>query len=249
MAKKHQYRASAAEKKKRQEEAQRQKTKAFLEKHKLHLIIAAAALVVVIVAAVLINNSIYYAGSLKVQEDKIVGAQENWLIKNLGPPSKPKYYKMGEVDLPEGYKSLGGLLSDQKEQNFFFATEDETAPISQYTVMVMKNSNAKADAARNSDNTSYINGDFNVYNQSIAGHDVHLRMGVCENQTADADGNFVSFIGYYRILAAYVETADNCTIKVTCFTPDYPTLEDMPTDEEMMAYLEPIFSNIRVEEN
>ena len=93
MAKKHQYRASAAEKKKRQEEAQRQKTKAFLEKHKLHLIIAAAALVVVIVAAVLINNSIYYAGSLKVQEDKIVGAQENWLIKTWAPLPNPSITK------------------------------------------------------------------------------------------------------------------------------------------------------------
>ena len=248
MAKKHQYRASAAEKKKRAAEAQRRQTKAFFEKYSKHLIIAAIALAVIIAAAVIVSNSLYYKGSLAVKDGKVEGYQENWLVKNMGSLSKPKYFKMGEVDLPQGYKSMGALVSDKTEQNFFFAAEDPAAPISQYTVLVMKNSNAKADAAVNSDNTNYMNGEFNVHNAQIAGHDVHLRMGICENYNADAEGNFVDFLGYYRFFTAYVNTRDNCTIKVPGFTPDYPTLEEMPTDEEMIASLEPVFAAIRTAE-
>lgn len=248
MAKKHQYRASAAEKKKRKAEAQRRQTKAFFEKYSRHLIIAAIALVVIIAAAAIVSNSVYYKGSLSVKDGKVEGYQENWLVKNMGSLSKPKYYKMGEVDMPQGYKSLGALVSDKTEQNFFFAAEDPAAPISQYTVLVMKNSNAKADAAVNSDNTSYMNDEFTVHNAQIAGHDVHVRMGVCENYNADSEGNLTDFLGYYRILAAYVNNADNTTIKVTGLTPDYATLEEMPTEEEMIAYLEPVFAAIRTAE-
>lgn len=106
MAKKHQYRASAAEKKKRAAEAQRRQTKAFFDKYTKHLIIA---------AAVIVSNSLYYKGSLAVKDGKVEGYQENWLVKNMGTLSKPKYFKMGEVDLPQGYKSMGALVSDKME--------------------------------------------------------------------------------------------------------------------------------------
>lgn len=248
MAKKFQYRASAAEKQKRKQEKQKARQQAFWQQHKNHLIIGAIALAVVIIAACLICNGIYYKGALPVKDGKVTGTEANWLVKNMGTPSKPKYMKLGEADIPEGYKSLGPLVSDKNEQNFLISAEEPAAPINQYTVLVMKNSNAKADAAVNSDNTSYINGAFNVYNRTLGGNDVHMRMGICENHEADSEGNFVNFLGYYRILTAYVNTAENCTIKVTAFTPDYPTLEEMPTDEEMIANLEIVFAGIRTEE-
>ena len=113
--------SSAAEKKKRAAEAQRRQTKAFFDKYTKHLIIAAIALAVIIAAAVIVSNSLYYKGSLAVKDGKVEGYQENWLVKNMGSLSKPKYFKMGEVDLPQGYKSMGALVSDKTEQNFFFA--------------------------------------------------------------------------------------------------------------------------------
>ena len=77
---------------------------------------------------------------------------------------------------------------------------------------------------------------------------VRVSLNRGEWRASSAEGERFTDPGYYRILTAYVNTRDNCTIKVTGFTPDYPTLEEMPTDEDMIASLEPVFAAIRTAE-
>lgn len=248
MAKKHQYRASAEEKRKRKEALQKQKTKEFFQQHKLHLIIAAAVLVVLIVVGVLISNSRYYAGSLEVKDNAIVGMEENWLVRNMGDYNRPKYYKLAEVNLPENYESKGALTSDPLENNFFIAALDENAIMNQYTVLAMKDTDAKTTSA-----SALLNGSFiregEMQEMDWNGKTVYVTIGVCENFEYDDEGNPVQSLGYYKLITASVDCSMNSCIKVTSLSPDYATLEEMPSDADVLAALEPILATITLEEN
>lgn len=248
MAKKHQYRASAEEKRKRKEALQRQKTKEFFQKYKLHLIIAAVVLVALIAAAVIISNVRYYAGSLQVKNDAIVGIQENWLVRNMGSYDKPKYYKMAEVNIPENYESMGSFASDDLEQNFMIRSTDETAPLSQYTVLVSKDTDAKTTAASALLNASFIQ-EGDLQETSLNGQTVYVTTGICEDHEYDDEGNPSNFLGYYKLITATMDASLDSCITLTFITPDYATLEEMPGQDEIIAALEPIVAGITLEEN
>lgn len=247
MAKKHQYRASAAEKRKRKEALQKQKTQEFFRKNKQFLIITAAVLVVLIVAAVLLSNKLYYTGALQVKDNAIVGMQDNWLVKNMGSMNKPKYVKIAEVDIPENYENKGPLTSDKLENNYLVAALDENALINQYTVLVMKDDDAKTTAASGLLNSAFIR-EGEMQEVMLNGRTVYVTTGLCEDQMADAEGNFTDFLGYYKLISASMDTPKGGCVKVTGFTPNYQTLDEMPTDEDVLAALENIFANIRLEE-
>lgn len=248
MAKKHQYRASAEEKRKRKEAMQKQKAQDFFRKHTLHLIIAAAVLVAVIVVAVLISNNRYYAGSLEVKDNAIVGMEENWLVRNMGDYNRPKYFKLAEVNLPENYKSNGPLTSDPLENNFFMAALDENALMNQYTVLAMKDTDAKTTSASALLNSTFIR-EGEMHEISRNDKPVYVTIGVCENFEYDDQGNPIQSLGYYKLITASMDCAMNSCIKVTALSPDYATLEEMPSDTDVLAALEPILATITLEEN
>ena len=107
---------------------------------KLALMISAGVLVL----AVILFAIFYSDGSLPVK--KVLegeGAQattknvvqvpegENWLIINKGTSSKPKYYKLGSIDLPDTYRTdeEWSVGSDSNIKQYHLLPNDEASPI------------------------------------------------------------------------------------------------------------------------
>lgn len=77
---------------------------------------------------------VYDDGSLPVRGGAIVGAQDNWIITDLGK-RRAKYYHLADIDTPEGYRLLeDSILSppdtDSLATTFTFEPEDADAGIS-----------------------------------------------------------------------------------------------------------------------
>lgn len=66
---------------------------------KFGIIFSVAALIL----AVILFFALYDDGSLPMQDGAPVMAGENWLIVNKGSSGDPKYYKVGEINTPDGY--------------------------------------------------------------------------------------------------------------------------------------------------
>lgn len=100
----------------------------------------AIAVVVVILALIVWYNFIYDDGSLKVRNDALVDAQDNWLVADLGDGKNSEYYKIATVDTPEGY-----VLSDEDvdgtstavdlRTSFVFKPVDEDSPLNYVYVL------------------------------------------------------------------------------------------------------------------
>ena len=118
------------------------------EKTQKNLKIAAIAVLAVILALLVWYNFIYDDGSLKVSKDAIVGAEENWLISDLGKGKNSNYYKIATVDVPDGYvkseEDVDGTYSEvQLRTNFVFEPADETNPL-EYVYVIGVNSTPQA---------------------------------------------------------------------------------------------------------
>lgn len=263
MPKKHQYRASAQEKKERQEALRKEKNAAFWAKYKMPVIIGAAALVILIVAIVLIINAASAKGSLKVVDGKVEGLQENWLVDNLGTEKRPRYFKIAEVNVPEGYKNLGKVVNDTVEQNFMLAGMDEDTLMEQVLIMNMPGKDAADMAAAMNESTQgmlYVLEAQEPVHTTIAGKDVHYRVLTCADMKYDADGQPVAALGIYQAIGAYTDLKDNNCLMVYMTTKTFApkaaegeedkvyTPEDLlPTEEDLMDAMEELFAGIVIE--
>lgn len=79
------------------------------ERTRKSIICALIALAAVIVLVVVWYYGIYDDGSLKIRNQAVVGAEDNWLIGKLDKGKNSEYYKLGTVETPEGYE-----LTDEK---------------------------------------------------------------------------------------------------------------------------------------
>ena len=62
-----------------------------------------------IVLVVVWYYGFYDDGSLKIRNQAVVGAEDNWLIGKLDKGKNSEYYKLGTVETPDGYE-----LTDEK---------------------------------------------------------------------------------------------------------------------------------------
>lgn len=243
MAKKHQYRASAAEKKKRQAEMQKQKNAEFWAKYKKPLFIGAIALVAVIFVIVLIINTNAAAGSIPMKNGKLVGVQPNWLVDKLGGENSKHYFKVAEVNIPDGYKDLNGLKNDPLEQNFFLAPTAEDAMVENVLIMSMPGDTPRELAAKFEGNGDYllISEPMQV---EIAGKDVHMKLLTCATYEMGPDGAPGNDSGVYYMMATYTEAMKDGSLMVCLTTKDFPSMEDLPAMEDLMDALEEIYAGI-----
>ena len=79
------------------------------ERTRKSIICALIALAAVIVLVVVWYYGFYDDGSLKIRNQAVVGAEDNWLIGKLDKGKNSEYYKLGTVETPEGYE-----LTDEK---------------------------------------------------------------------------------------------------------------------------------------
>lgn len=79
------------------------------ERTRKSIICALIALAAVIVLVVVWYYGFYDDGSLKIRNQAVVGAEDNWLIGKLDKGKNSEYYKLGTVETPDGYE-----LTDEK---------------------------------------------------------------------------------------------------------------------------------------
>ena len=60
-------------------------------------------------------------------ESDVAVLNTNWLITDLGSSSKPKYYKLAEISLPDGFYRRQDTNKSDQETDFWFYPEDEAA--------------------------------------------------------------------------------------------------------------------------
>lgn len=245
MAKKHQYRASAAEKKMRQAELQKQKNAEFWAKYKKPLIIGAAALIIIVIAAVLIINGTAAAGSIPMKGGELVGVEANWLVDKLGGEKSRNYFKVAEVNIPDGYKDLGGIKNDPLEQNFFLVPTAEDAMVENVTIMSMPGKTPQDLAAKFEGSGDYllISEPMQV---EIAGKDVHMKLITCAQYELNANGNSENDSGVYHMIATYTKAMKGGSIMVCLTTKDFPGLDTLPAMEDLMDALEEIYAGITI---
>ena len=97
------------------------------KKKMLYICIAVAA----VIALVLIwYYGIYNDGSLKVKNNAVVGAQENWLIGQRSGGKNRKYYHIADVAEIQDYTPVEGSASTGPATSFSLNNEDYTMYIS-----------------------------------------------------------------------------------------------------------------------
>lgn len=79
------------------------------ERTRKSILCALIALAAVIVLVVVWYYGFYDDGSLKIRNQAVVGAEDNWLIGKLDKGKNSEYYKLGTVETPDGYE-----LTDEK---------------------------------------------------------------------------------------------------------------------------------------
>lgn len=243
MAKKHQYRASAAEKKKRQAEQQKQKSAAFWAKYKTPAIIGAAAVIVVVIAVILIINGTAAAGSIPMKGGELVGVESNWLVDKLGGENSKNYFKVAEVNMPDGYKNLGGMTNDPLEQNFFFAPTAEDAMVENVIIMSMPGKKPQDLANGLGENLDYLMVSEPVQ-MEIAGKNVHMRILIGSNYEMNTSSVVSNDSGVYYFIGAYTDAMKGGSVMVCLTTKDFPSIETLPAREDIMDALEEVFAGI-----
>lgn len=245
MAKKHQYRASAAEKKKRQEAQRKQKNAEFWAKYKTPLIIGAVALITIVIAAVLIINSIAASGSIPVKKGALEGVQPNWLVDNLSTGKRARYFKIAEVNIPDGYVNEGSMGNDKLEQNFYLVPTAEDAMVESVIIMSMPRKSPKELAAGLGDNLNYLMISDPVQVE-IAGKQVEMRVLPCVDYGLDPNVTANQEYGVYYFIGTYTEAMQDGSVMVCLTTKDYPNLESLPAMEDIMDALEEIYAGITI---
>lgn len=59
-------------------------------------------------------------------ESEVAVLNTNWLITNFGSSSKPKYYKLAEISVPDGFYRRQDTNKSNQETDFWFYPEDES---------------------------------------------------------------------------------------------------------------------------
>ncbi|MBE5773121.1 MAG: hypothetical protein E7337_04225 [Clostridiales bacterium] len=115
-----------------------QKDKAAESDREFKRIIMGLAAFVLIVAIVMIGVKVYdNIGLIKVKDSVIQDVQDNWVLKNTGNNSKPRVFKMAEINnAVEGYTMTELERNVQTTQAHYFMADDENNPIEMYYVVV-----------------------------------------------------------------------------------------------------------------
>ena len=93
------------------------------------MIIGFAVIVIALICVLVLPDALEARHLLKVKDGAIVGAEDNWLIRNVSDTSKAKYRKIAEVNPADGYaldQSTGGVSDDLETMFYFDPTEDNT---------------------------------------------------------------------------------------------------------------------------
>lgn len=181
------------------------------------------------------------------KKGQLENVEPNWLVDNLGDEKNKLYYKIAEVNIPDGYKDLGGLKNDPLEQNFFLAPTAEDAMVENVLIMSMPGQKPQDMAAKFEGSGDYllISEPMQV---ELAGKDVHMKLITCANYSMDAYGTTTNSIGLYYMVASYTSARKEGSLMVCLTTRDFPSMEELPSKEDIIFELENIYTGINIME-
>ncbi|MBE5781768.1 MAG: hypothetical protein E7329_00470 [Clostridiales bacterium] len=241
MAKKYQQRTHVSVRKKKEEEKKLAQRRAFYAKHRKQILIGIAALVLVIVLGSLAWDYFYAPnGSMRVFMGNLIGAEETDIIKDLGTSSKPRYYKLGAMETPEGYEEGDyGLTTTAVsfDQKFYFVATDEAKTINNVYIAGVPNKTGAQMMEVLASNEMYAM-QTEARTAEIAGHPVTYLYA--QNMPNSEDETI-----YYSSLVIYADTIQNSSVLINCSSAHAP-LDQVPTEEAMLAEVEGILSCLTI---
>ena len=222
------------------------KRKAFLKKYRKLFTFGIPTLVVLVIGIwLIIKATTGPSGSIPNFFGNLQGVQEDWIVTNQGTDSKPRYYKMGTFEKPEGYTRDSGfnVSSDKADQTFYYTADDETAVIQSIYVSGVRNKTAR-EMLDTIVNYSMFYGEPLISEEPIAGHEAKWVLGMLnddENATEESEPE----IGH-RQITIYIDSVQNACILALLSTQS-TALDEIPSDEEVRAAAEKLLAHLTVE--
>jgi len=177
-------------------------------------------------------------------ESDVAVRNTDWLVVNLGTTNHPKYYKFGEVELPEGYFRSQQTNKKRQETDFWFYPEDPEDPIS-YIYVCGNDGDYKEMPAKTA---SYLPANTGVQeigevkNATLGGYDAYYYSYTASNQYDDSD-----VVEYTQSLNCYLPAGRNRMV-VILVSIDADSEEDFITEEELLARAEEVASCLYIGE-
>ncbi|MBQ8554374.1 MAG: hypothetical protein IJ438_00740 [Clostridia bacterium] len=280
--KKHVNYGTAAARRRNQEKAkaaeQAAKEREFWKAHGKQIAIGA---VCVIVAILIIWLGLKWfrgpGGSIPNWFGTLRNTEENWIIKNTGSSSSPKYFHLADFDAPEGYTPENfSYTTDDLEQDQYYVTNDETATVESLYVTGIANNDAASMAANLVMYATMYDTQTEAKQTTIGDYDVHYAYVVYDQtetaettettETADAadttEDTETSETGdaaeetaevaetetiAYSSLSMYIDAPADSSVLVLLNSHVVPTAE-VPTEEQLLAEAEAILANLTIAE-
>lgn len=206
---------------------------------KIGLAFCAGALVL----AVILFFALYNDGSLPMENGEPVLGGERWLVANVGTSAAPKYYKVGEVDAPQGFHQDGEAEWLSSLLVYTFRPEAEQSPVSGYSVVgINRAPHANAESAR----ANYV-----AYGAAVELSDIET-MQLADGRTAEYFVAVTQTSGEgeptrQQLLVAYIPSARETSVMISATVNIDEAYPQMPQDE-IAALLDAISRSITLEE-
>lgn len=241
------YRAEQARRKNEEDRIWREKEKArkaFWDKNGKQIMIAAAIVIVALIVIRLVYSFFYGpGGSLPVSGGKLRTAQPNWIVTDLSTTSTDKYFKLGEMEAPEGY-TFNPEMSGTGDlaQTFYYNADDEAAIAQSIYVSGVANSSAEAYLERLLNLGMFMETE-GAQTGTVAGQNVHYAYLVFDvSAEKSAEEGTVT----YASLVMYTDAAkDSCVLMMLNSAEGAP--DTLPTSAEMLAEAEKFMPLLKVE--
>lgn len=206
-------------------------------KKKIWTAVAAAAVALVLI---IIAVDFFYTpnGSMRVFFGQLMGVKENAII---GQAADENFYTYGYMNTPEGYTPEEFIIyssnSTRRDQDFYYVATDETNPINNVYVTSVEDKTAEGMLSTLLSYTSYESMT-EAKTATIAGHEVHYMYATDTSESEETMGQCFS------LLAMYVDTVHDSCILVNTTSPYMATMEEVPTEETLLAASETILANL-----
>lgn len=199
--------------------------------------VAAAALALVLI---IIAVDFFYTpnGSMRVFFGQLMGVKDNAIV---GRTQDDLYYTYGYMNTPEGYTPEEFMIysntSNRKDQDFYYVAQDEANPVRSIYVTSVEGRSAEEMLSSLMGYTTYDTMT-EAKTVTLAGHEVHYMYATDTSEMEETMDQV------YSLLAMYVDTIQDSCILVNTTTPYYATMEEVPTEETLLAAAEGILANL-----
>lgn len=233
----------ARARRKRQAAAQAAKEREAWNKAKKPLLIALAVVAVLVVGVLLFNEFYVAPGHLKVRNGSMQGAQENWLVVNVGTSSRPDCLHVADVTTPAGFTldPTYNTFSYGTSQTRYYNANDDTAPVRAIYATGVANTKPAENIQRLM-TTGYFTPVGEPVTQQIGGKEVTWLLTT--STAIDENGNEMEGQST-GALYAYTDRPQGGCISVVLMSRSFPT-EEPYTPEVYMPLLEEVISGLTI---